>query len=136
MKCIEGVAAILIKDEKIAAFKRNHGNYAGYYEFVGGKIEANESKEEALIRECKEEINIDISIDSFFKTISYNYNDFMLTLHCYLCYPLSDNIQLHVHDDLVWVDETTIESLNWLPADRQMMDQLKQLCLDIKCIIE
>lgn len=132
MKHIEGVAAILIKDQKIAAFKRNHGKYAGYYEFVGGKIESNETKEAALKRECKEEINIDITIDYLFKSISYNYNDFMLTLHCYVCYPLSDKIQLKVHDDLVWVNETTIDALNWLPADRLMMDDLKKLCLDIK----
>lgn len=132
MKHVEGVAAILVKNGKIAAFRRNNGNFDGYYEFVGGKIEPDESKEQALIRECKEEIDIDITIDRYFRTISYDYDDFRLTLHCYVCKPRSEVMRLAVHDDVVWVDTRSIESLNWLPADRVMMDDLKQLCQELE----
>lgn len=132
MKQIEGVAAILVVDTKIAAFRRNHGEFAGYYEFVGGKIEPLESQEEALIRECQEELNLDIHIEAPFKTIHYDYDNFSLILHTFVCQPKSLNMTLSVHDDLVWVDETTIETLNWLPADRIIMDDLKQLCLTLK----
>ena len=132
MKQIVGVAAILVVDTKIAAFRRNHGQYAGFYEFVGGKIELLESKEEALVRECHEELKIDISIEAPFKTIHYDYDDFSLVLYTFVCQPKSLNMTLSVHDNLVWVDEITIDSLNWLPADRIIMDDLKQLCLSLK----
>jgi 8-oxo-dGTP diphosphatase len=132
MKQIEGVAAILIVDSKIAAFRRNHGKFSGFYEFVGGKIEPLETREEALVRECYEELQIDITIESPFKTIHYDYDDFSLVLHTFVCQPKTLNMILSVHDDLVWVDELTIDSLNWLPADKLIMDDLKMLCLSLK----
>jgi 8-oxo-dGTP diphosphatase len=132
MKLIEGVAAILVADTKIAAFRRNYGKFAGYYEFVGGKIEPLETKEEALIRECYEELQLGIIIEAPFKTIHYDYDDFSLVLHTYVCKPKSMKMTFSVHDDLVWVDETTMETLNWLPADRIIMDDLKQLCISLK----
>lgn len=132
MKQIEGVAAILVVDTKIAAFRRNHGKYAGYYEFVGGKIEPLETREEALVRECKEELQLEITIEAPFKTIHYDYDDFSLVLHTFICKPKCLDMTLSVHDDLVWVDELTLESLNWLPADVLIMDDLKQLCLTLK----
>jgi|SRR5690554_1347966 8-oxo-dGTP diphosphatase len=131
MKHVEGVAAILIHNKKIAAFCRNYGDYTGFYEFVGGKIEANETHAQALIRECQEEIECDIIIDSFFKTITFDYPDFQLQLHCYLCTPQSIDFKLKVHSDVQWVDKTNIETLPWLPADLSIMDDLKQLCYSL-----
>lgn len=132
MKQVEGVAAILIADTKIAAFKRNYGKFAGYFEFVGGKIEPQETKEEALIRECYEELQVEIIIEAPFKTIHYGYDDFNLVLHTFVCTTKSMDMILSVHDELVWVDETTMDDLNWLPADRLIMDDLKQLCVLLK----
>lgn len=132
MKQVEGVAAILVHNKKIAAFRRNYGDFSGFYEFVGGKIEANETHYEALHRECLEELECSIKIDSFFTTIHFGYDQFELLLHCYLCTPLSLDFTFKVHSDVQWVDEKTIETLQWLPADESIMDELIQLCLSLK----
>ena len=131
LKHVHGVAAILVHEKKIAAFKRNHGDYAGYYELVGGKTDKHETNEMALHRECLEELNITITIHNFFKEIRYDYKDFVLTLDTYVCTPHSLNFQLIVHDDVCWVDHTSIDSLNWLPADIQILDDLKQFCVSL-----
>lgn len=132
MKQVEGVAAILIHNKKIAAFRRNYGEFSGFYEFVGGKIETNETHHQALFRECLEELDLSIAIDSFFTTITYMYEQFELRLHCYVCSPCSLDFNLKVHSDVQWVDEKTIDSLTWLPADESIMDDLKELCLSLK----
>lgn len=132
MKRVEGVAAILVHNKKIAAFRRNYGEFSGFYEFVGGKIEANETHHQALFRECLEELDLSIAIDSFFTTITYMYEQFELCLHCYVCSPNSLDFNLKVHSDVQWVDENTIDTLTWLPADESIMDDLKQFCISLK----
>lgn len=126
MNQVEGVAAILIKDNKVAAFKRKFGKFKGYYEFVGGKIEPNETHETALKRECLEECAIEIDIHHFFERIDYDYDDFHLILHCYVCSLVSTDITLTVHDELVWLTEQQLDSINWLPADLLILDQLRK----------
>ena len=85
MKQVEVVAAVIKKDDKILATQRGYGEFKGGWEFPGGKPELGETKEQALKREIKEELNADINVDNFIKTVEYDYPNFHLTMHTYYC---------------------------------------------------
>jgi 8-oxo-dGTP diphosphatase len=127
MKSINVVAAIIQKDNKVFATQRGYGDFKGAWEFPGGKIEGAESKEEALIREVKEELNTEISIDQYVTTVEYDYPDFHLTMHCYLCSIIKGNLTLTEHMDAKWLDVSHIDSVNWLPADIEVINLLKNI---------
>ncbi|WP_276955685.1 (deoxy)nucleoside triphosphate pyrophosphohydrolase [Methanobrevibacter woesei] len=124
MKSIEVVAAIIKKENKILATKRGYGEFINMWEFPGGKIELGETKEAALIREIKEELDADIKIDEFALTVEYTYPTFHLTMHCYIC-SLKDSITLLEHNDARWLEKDEFNSVNWLPADIEVIDFLK-----------
>ncbi|MGB4984190.1 MAG: (deoxy)nucleoside triphosphate pyrophosphohydrolase [Erysipelotrichaceae bacterium] len=124
MKKIEVVAAVIKHQNKILTTCRGYGDYKGYWEFPGGKVELNESKEHALIREIKEELNAHISIDSFITTVEYDYPTFHVTLHCYLC-QLIDDFELVEHLDFQWLDKDHLFDVNWLEADIEVLHQIK-----------
>ena len=124
MKSIEVVAAIIKKENKILATKRGYGEFINMWEFPGGKIEPGETKEAALIREIKEELDADIKIDEFALTVEYTYPTFHLTMHCYIC-SLKDSITLLEHNDAKWLEENEFNTVNWLPADIEVIDFLK-----------
>lgn len=130
MKTIEVVAAIIIRDHRILATMRGYGNYKGYWEFPGGKIEAGETKEAALIREISEELDVSIIIEEFFSTIEYDYPEFHLTMHCYRC-SLSDDseIKLLEHQDAKWLLPNELDTVEWLPADAPFIHYLKDLII-------
>ncbi len=127
MKHFIGVATIFIKDNKVGAFRRKYGKYAGFYEFVGGKIEANESHAQALIRECQEEIAVTVDLISYVQTLRYAYDDFIITLHAYHCNVNEYDIRLSVHDDVLWLSESELTTIPWLEADYLLFDQIKTL---------
>lgn len=124
MKSIEVVAAIIKKENKILATKRGYGEFINMWEFPGGKIELGETKEAALIREIKEELDADIKIDEFALTVEYTYPTFHLTMHCYIC-SLKDSITLLEHNDARWLEKDEFNTVNWLPADIEVIDFLK-----------
>ena len=124
MKTIEVVAAIIEKDNKFLATERGYGDFKGFYEFPGGKIEPKESKEEALRREIKEELNADIEIKNFLLTVEYDYSDFHLTMHCFIC-ELRDNFRLLEHTNAKWLTKDTFNSVTWCPADIEVTEKLK-----------
>lgn len=126
MKSIEVVAAIIVRDHQILATKRGYGDYENYWEFPGGKIEPGETKEAALIREIKEELEVAVSIDQYLCTIQYDYPNFHLTLHCYICSLLEDKFKLVEHLDARWLSKELLDSVNWLPADIQLIEILRQ----------
>lgn len=125
MKQIEVVAAIIRKDDKIFATQRGYGEWKDWWEFPGGKIEPGESPEEALQREIHEELAIDIAIDSHLTTVDYDYPDFHLTMHCYLCH-LKDDTQplLLEHEAARWLEMHELKSVRWLPADDDVIENL------------
>lgn len=127
MKTIEVVAAIIKKDKKIFVAERGYGEWKGYYEMPGGKVEAGETGEEALIREIKEELDTDIRIDTYIDTIDYDYPTFHLTMHCFLCSIIKGRLTLLEHEDAKWLSAKEIESVKWLPADIQLMEVLKKI---------
>ncbi|MCI7291136.1 CTP pyrophosphohydrolase [Methanobrevibacter woesei] len=124
MKSIEVVAAIIKKENKILATKRGYGEFINMWEFPGGKIESGETNEAALIREIKEELDADIKIDEFALTVEYTYPTFHLTMHCYIC-SLKDSITLLEHNDAKWLEKNEFNTVNWLPADIEVIDFLK-----------
>ena len=126
MKEIKVVAAIIQKENKILATKRGYGEFINMWEFPGGKIEPGETKEEALIREIKEELNIEISVDKFAIDIEYQYPNFYLFMSCFMCSIKEGSIELLEHNDGKWITKEDLNTLNWLPADIDAVNYLKE----------
>ena len=124
MKKIEVVAAILHRDGAYFATQRGYGEFEGMWEFPGGKIEEGETAEFALKREIQEELGINITIDNFLCTIEYDYPSFHLTMHCYLCGIKFGEIELREHKSARWLTTETLDSVKWLPADKEVIDKL------------
>ena len=99
MKKIEVVAAIVQDGEKIFATQRGYGEFKDGWEFPGGKIEPGESKETALARELKEELDMEVEIGELFETVEYDYPSFHLTMHCFLCKLKQKDYVLKEHED-------------------------------------
>ena len=125
MKHIEVVAAIIQRDGAYFATQRGYGEFEGMWEFPGGKIEPGESPEDALKREILEELGVDITIDNFLCTTDYDYPSFHLTMHCYLCRIKSGVIELREHKSAQWLTAETLDRVEWLPADKKIVDKLK-----------
>lgn len=125
MKTIEVSAAVIIKEGKLFATQRGYGEYKGWWEFPGGKLEEGETREQALIRELKEEMEVDIKVNDFIKTVEYDYPAFHLIMHCFMCEIISGTPKLLVHDSAIFVDKDEIDTLKWLPADKEILDVVK-----------
>ena len=126
MKEIKVVAAIIQKENKILATKRGYGEFINMWEFPGGKIEPGETKEEALIREIKEELNIEINVDKFAIDIEYQYPNFYLFMSCFMCSIKEGSIELLEHNAGKWITKEELNTLNWLPADIDAVNYLKE----------
>lgn len=126
MKIINVVAAIIHKDGAYFATERGYGEFVGMWEFPGGKIEADESSEAALKREIQEELGVDIAIDRYLCTTEYDYPTFHLTMHCYLCSIVSGVIELREHRSARWLTAKLLDSVDWLPADREVIKILAE----------
>lgn len=124
---IEVVAAILHEKGKVFATQRGYGEFKGYWEFPGGKIEVGETAEEALHREINEELEADVDIERLFRTIEWEYPSFHLRLHCYLCRPVGKTMTLKEHSAARWLDAEELESVEWLPADVNIIEELKDV---------
>lgn len=117
MKTIEVVAAVIIKDGKVFATQRGYGQWKDWWEFPGGKIEPGECPQEALVREIREELDAEIEVGGLMETVEWDYPDFHLTMHCFICRLLSDSLHLNEHEDATWLTRETLDSVQWLPAD-------------------
>lgn len=126
MKEIKVVAAIIQKENKILATKRGYGEFINMWEFPGGKIESGETKEQALVREIKEELNIEISVDKFAIDIEYQYPNFYLFMSCFMCSIKEGSIEFLEHNDGKWITKEELNTLNWLPADIDVVNYLKE----------
>lgn len=126
MKEIKVVAAIIQKENKILATKRGYGEFINMWEFPGGKIESGETKEQALVREIKEGLNIEISVDKFAIDIEYQYPNFYLFMSCFMCSIKEGSIELLEHNDGKWITKEELNTLNWLPADIDAVNYLKE----------
>lgn len=136
MKTVEVVAAVIKKDNKILGTARGYGHFKGMWEFPGGKPEEGETKEQALVREIKEELNADIKVGDYICTVEYDYKDpdFHLTMHTYFCELLCDRIDLVYHDEerleheaMKWLSKEELDTVEWLGADIEIVNKLKEL---------
>ena len=121
------VAAVILKDGKVFATRRGYGEWKGWWEFPGGKIEAGETPQAALVREIHEELDAEISVGDLLDTVEWDYPDFHLTMHCYLCALLSESIHLNEHEAAAWLTTDTLRSVNWLPADVALLDKIEKV---------
>ena len=126
MTPIKVVAAIIEKDGRIFATQRGYGAYKDWWEFPGGKIEAGETPEEALVREIKEELRAEIKVGDLFYTVEYDYPEFHMIMQCFLCRLISDEIELVEHEAAKWLGKEDIRSVKWLPSDIEIVDKLIQ----------
>ena len=127
MKQIEVVAAIIRKGDRIFATQRGYGEWKDWWEFPGGKMEAGETPEVALKREIREELSTEIGVGGLLCTVEYDYPAFHLTMHCYLCSLLSDALHLNEHEAARWLAREELDSVRWLPADLQLIEQMKNI---------
>lgn len=134
MKTIHVVAAIIFRNspkdntKQVLATQRGYGDFKGGWEFPGGKIEVGESPEEALVREISEELNAKIIVKNHLHTIEYDYPTFHLSMQCFAC-SLAENqeITLLEHEEAKWLDRTNLRSVNWLPADVDVLDKIETM---------
>ena len=126
LKRIEVVAAIIRKGDKIFATQRGYGDFKDWWEFPGGKMEPGETPEDALKREIREELSTEISVDEFICTVDYDYPKFHLTMHCYLCSLLSEALHLNEHEAAKWLAKDELGSVQWLPADLEVVEKLNK----------
>lgn len=124
MKTIEVVAAIIIKDNKYLVTKRGSGEFKGLFEFPGGKIEQNESCKDALIREIKEELELDILVNDYLCTINYSYPNFNLIMHTYFSTIINGDITLNEHEAYLWVEKENLQSLEYIAADIEVVNKI------------
>ena len=130
MKTLNVVAAIIKKDNKILATKRGYGEFINMWEFPGGKIEGSESKEEALIREIKEELDCTIKPTKFALDLEYQYPTFYLKMSCFEAVITEGTPKLLEHNDAKWLEKSELDSVNWIPADITIIDYLKETMSD------
>ena len=133
MKELFVVAAVLRDGDRIFATQRGYGDWKDYWEFPGGKIEPGETPEAALIREIREELAVEIALDSYLTTVEYDYPAFHLHMRCYLAHVTDGALTLREHEAARWLQSNELDSVAWLPADWTLIDLLKQRVL---CIYE
>ena len=126
MKQIEVVAAIILKDGRVFATQRGYGDFKDWWEFPGGKMEPGESQEQALVREIKEELDARIEVGRLIRTVEFDYPEFHLTMHCYRCSVISGGLVLKEHEAARWLTAETIDDVNWLPADLQLIEDIRK----------
>ena len=124
MKTIEVAAAIILKSNQVFATQRGYGEWKGWWEFPGGKIESGECPQEALKREIREELDAEISVGELLDTVEWDYPTFHLTMHCYICSLESDSIHLNEHESSAWLNKETLNSVKWLPADLVLLEKI------------
>ena len=133
MKTIELVAAIIIKNGQVFATQRGYGEWKGWWEFPGGKMEAGESPQEALKREIREELDAEITVGQLIETVEWDYPKFHLTMHCFVCTLLSEDMHLNEHDAAAWLTKETLNSVKWLPADEGLIQKIAAILEEIHC---
>ena len=126
MKTVEVVAAIIINDGQVFATQRGYGEFQGWWEFPGGKMEAGESPQEALKREIREELDADVLVKELLETVEWDYPNFHLTMHCFICNLLSESLHLNEHEAATWLNLENLRSVKWLPADEILLDKIAE----------
>ena len=127
-KHIKVAAALLFDKGKIFATKRGDSPYcyvAHKYEFPGGKIENGERGEDAVKRELKEELDLDVTVGGLYASHTFEYPDFIITLFLYEC-EMQSNFVLKEHESYAWIYPSELKEEEWAPADADVLGSLKR----------
>lgn len=127
MKTINVVAAVIMKEGKVFATQRGYGEFKDGWEFPGGKVEAGESPEEALRREIREELEVEVNVGDLIDTIEYDYPAFHLSMKCYACTIAGGSPHLLEHEAARWLSADQLDSVAWLPADVTLIPKIAEL---------
>lgn len=127
MKTINVVAAVIMKEGKVFATQRGYGEFKDGWEFPGGKVEAGESPEEALCREIREELEVEVNVGDLIDTIEYDYPAFHLSMKCYVCTIAGGSPHLLEHEAARWLSADQLDSVAWLPADITLIPKIAGL---------
>lgn len=131
MKTVKVVAAIIIHNKQIFVTQRGYGEFKDGWEFPGGKIEPGETPQEALAREIKEELYIEIEVGDYLETVEYDYPSFHLAMDCFFCTIKSGKLVLKEHEAAKWLTMENLDSVDWLPADKGLIESIKKYLLKI-----
>ena len=126
MKTIKVVAAIIIENGNVFATQTGYGDFKDGWEFPGGKVEANETPEDALVREIKEELDTEIEVLELLDTVEYDYPKFHLSMECFICKMKSGDLILKEHEAAKWLTKETLDSVDWLPADEGLIGKIEE----------
>ena len=126
MKTLHVVCAVIRKDDKIFATQRGYGEFKDGWEFPGGKVESGETPQQALKREIHEELDTEINVGDQIETVEYDYPEFHLSMQCFWCNVVSGKLTLLEAEDARWLTKDTIESVDWLPADKELVQKIKE----------
>ena len=126
MRTIRVVAAVIRDGGRIFATARGYGEYKGGWEFPGGKIEPGETPQEALAREIREELDTEIAVGELIDTIEYDYPSFHLSMDCFWCTVREGTLTLKEAEEARWLTADTIDSVDWLPADRGLIGKIQR----------
>lgn len=127
MNTINVVAAVIMKEGKVFATQRGYGEFKDGWEFPGGKVEAGESPEEALRREIREELEVEVNVGDLIDTIEYDYPAFHLSMKCYACTIAGGSPHLLEHEAARWLSADQLDSVAWLPADITLIPKIAGL---------
>ena len=130
MKTITVSGAVILRtnpethQKEVFATQRGYGDWKGWWEIPGGKIEVGETPEECIVREIREELTCGVKPEKILGVVEYDYPTFHLKMHCILCTILSGKLELLEHENSRWLTKETLKSVNWLPADELILDKI------------
>ena len=125
-KSIKVAAAIIIKDGRFFATQRGYGAWKDWWEFPGGKVEEGETPKEALVREIREELDTEVSVDRFLMTVEYDYPEFHMSMDCFICSIVSGELTLLEHESAKWLPLNDPMQVKWLPSDIEVVERLRE----------
>ena len=126
MKVVKVVAAIIAEKGRIFATQRGYGEFKDGWEFPGGKIEEGETPQQALVREIKEELDTEVEVGDLLGTVEYDYPTFHLSMQCFLCRIKAGSLNLKEHEAARWLAEDELDSVDWLPADIEVLEWIRR----------
>lgn len=126
LKTVEVVVALVIKDDRVLATRCAPHKHGGGWEFPGGKLEPGELPQDAVVRELAEELDVCVEAGELLCTVEWDYPTFHLRMHCLECRLISGTIRLREHADARWLSVEELRSVDWLPADVEVLAALEQ----------